>query len=286
MSTCEQNLTDSAASTPGAILKRCREYHGISLDEAAEATKIGKNYLRSLEDDQTKDFANLAYLKGFLRIYATYLGLNADDMMRLYDKQTNPQGSRRQEAGTDESTGRPRWRLSLQKLLLPAVLLVLMVVTAGIINHSRQQPQSSAPPPATSAAPHVSATVQQRQSSSRAAATEKKPEKPDDQEVKREAPVSEKPAPPPARMPEPSKGLIVRLKVVQNGTLTVTIDGGTPQNYDLTIGDVIEWKAEKRVVLDVSNAGGVEAEVNGRAVKPFGAAGKPASVVLDAENTQ
>jgi len=79
-------MTEPSATSPGAILRRCREYHDLSLEEAEESTKIGANYLLALEEDQVSQFSSLAYLKGFLRIYATYLGLNPDDMIRLFEK--------------------------------------------------------------------------------------------------------------------------------------------------------------------------------------------------------
>ncbi|MEI6305764.1 MAG: helix-turn-helix transcriptional regulator, partial [Deltaproteobacteria bacterium] len=78
----EKQTVELSTSSMGAILKRCREFHKISIEEAAEATKIGKNYLRALESDQLKEFQSLAYLKGFLRIYTVYLGLNPDDIIR------------------------------------------------------------------------------------------------------------------------------------------------------------------------------------------------------------
>jgi hypothetical protein len=65
--------------------------------------------------------------------------------------------------------------------------------------------------------------------------------------------------------------------------LTVTIDGSASQDYDLVVGDSIEWKADRTITLELSNAGGVEAELNGRQLKPFGQSGKPATVVLDPE---
>ena len=77
---------DTSPSLPGAILKRCREYHGITLNDVAEATKIGVNYIEALEGDKLGEFASLAYLKGFLRIYSTHLGLNPEDMLRLYER--------------------------------------------------------------------------------------------------------------------------------------------------------------------------------------------------------
>ena len=63
-STSPETLTGS----PGAILRRCREFHGISLEEASETTKIGISHLKALEEDLIREFANQAYLKGFLRI--------------------------------------------------------------------------------------------------------------------------------------------------------------------------------------------------------------------------
>ena len=72
----EDRVPDSVTSppeftsgSPGAVLRRCREYHGITLEEASETTKIGISHLKALEDDQIREFANQAYLKGFLRIY-------------------------------------------------------------------------------------------------------------------------------------------------------------------------------------------------------------------------
>jgi len=77
-----------------------------------------------------------------------------------------------------------------------------------------------------------------------------------------------------------SRGFVVRLKVNQSGILKVTIDGSISQDYALVVGDSIEWKAERTILLELSNAGGVEAEINGRPLKSFGQTGKPATVVL------
>jgi hypothetical protein len=49
------------------------------------------------------------------------------------------------------------------------------------------------------------------------------------------------------------------------------------------VGDIIEWKANRTINLELSNSGGVEVELNGKQLKPFGVSGKPAFIVLDAE---
>ena len=285
---------DSSSTSLGAVLRRCREYHGISLDEAAEATKMGKNYLLALENDRTKEFASQAYLKGFLRIYAGYLGLNPDDMIRLYDKQQAqgnglPAAARQGGAAGDAEI--PKKRLSLRKFALPAFLLVLIIITASIINRSdapprREQavPQVAQPQPAPAAAPVPA--VQPVRSSARPQPPPQKPEKkPVSAEQPQDTPSADQnsASPPPAEQP---KSFIVRMKVSQNGTLNVTIDGALTQTYDLTVGDAIEWKAEKNVALELSNAGGVEVEINGKSLKPLGPAGKPVSIVLDANGVR
>jgi hypothetical protein len=80
------------------------------------------------------------------------------------------------------------------------------------------------------------------------------------------------------------KGFILKVKVTQNGTLNATIDGASPQQYDLTVGDIIEWKAEKIASLELSNSGGVEVEVNGKPYKSLGTPGKPTYIELDADS--
>ncbi|NTW98692.1 MAG: DUF4115 domain-containing protein, partial [Geobacteraceae bacterium] len=80
-----------------------------------------------------------------------------------------------------------------------------------------------------------------------------------------------------------AKAFILKIKVTQNGTLTATVDGSVPQQYELTVGDVIEWKAEKKVALELSDAGGVEVELNDKPFKSLGVPGKPLYVELDAD---
>ncbi len=147
-------MIDPSASSPGAILRRCREYHDLTLEEAEESTKIGVNYLVALEEDQIGQFSSLAYLKGFLRIYATYLGLNPDDMIRLYEKLyaagNEKADTSRSTSGTGVGDPHPRKKFPFQKLAMPAVILGLILVTAAIINRSPSAPpRQDQPMPAT-----------------------------------------------------------------------------------------------------------------------------------------
>jgi cytoskeletal protein RodZ len=279
----EKNMTDPSTASPGAILKRCREYHNLTLEEAEESTKIGANYLSALEENQVSQFSSLAYLKGFLRIYATYLGLNPDDMIRLFEKLYSAgSGGGGQNSGTaDAGDPPPRKKFPLQKLAMPAVILVLILITASIINRSASPPVRQIQP-ASATVPPAATPIQQPHSTARQAGPEKIPESAIVEQKQEETPP---PAPNGAqkRSPESTRGLVVRLKVTQGGTLTVTIDGSASQDYDLAVGDSIVWKADRTITLELSNAGGVETELNGRQLQPLGQSGKPASVVLDPE---
>lgn len=274
---------EAAGGSPGAILRRCREFHGITLEEASETTKIGTSHLRALEDDQIREFANQAYLKGFLRIYASYLGLNSDDVARMYDKLFGVQSEKPESPLTSIASPRPlRRMISLKKLLFPALLLAVILITATFFK-TPPAPPVREPAPAVVAAPAVqSAAVQTVQSSARNRKEEQAAPPP--KEEKRAAEPVESETPAAAKRPaESAKGFILKIRVTQNGTLTATVDGSAAQQYDLASGDIIEWKAEKKVALDLSNAGGVEVELNGKPYKPLGPAGKPAYVELDAD---
>ncbi|MSN25044.1 MAG: DUF4115 domain-containing protein [Geobacter sp.] len=275
---------ESASNSPGAILKRCREYHALSLEDAAETTKIGISYLKALEEDQTQEFANLAYLKGFLRIYAAYLGLNSDDMARMYDKQGGVKSEDTADQVCATDAGRPARRLvSLKKLVLPAFLLLLIILTATFFKPQTPSIVRPAQPQPVTVPVAPSAPVQQIISSAKPKpAPAKIAEQPTASEPDT-AKVNDKPAPPKRPADTAAKGFVLKIRVIQNGFMTVTVDGSSPQYYDLNVGDLIEWKAEKGVAIDASNAGGIEIELNGKPYKQLGSPGKPAYVELDAD---
>ena len=60
----------------GDSLREARMRRGIDFAEAELATKIRGKYLRALEDEQFELLPAQTYVKGFLRTYAEYLGLD------------------------------------------------------------------------------------------------------------------------------------------------------------------------------------------------------------------
>jgi cytoskeleton protein RodZ len=76
------------APNAGADLRSARERLGVTLPEAAEALRIRVAYLAALEDGRLSALPATAYALGFLRSYATALGLDAEEMIRRFRAET------------------------------------------------------------------------------------------------------------------------------------------------------------------------------------------------------
>lgn len=70
----------------GRALKRARELRGKSLEEASRETRIRAEYLQALEREAFDRLLGDVYVRGFLRSYASYLGLDADRIMAAYSR--------------------------------------------------------------------------------------------------------------------------------------------------------------------------------------------------------
>ena len=62
----------------GHLLERARRRKGVSLEEAERATLIRKDYLQRLESDDHSAMPEPIYVRGFVKAYANFLGLDGD----------------------------------------------------------------------------------------------------------------------------------------------------------------------------------------------------------------
>jgi hypothetical protein len=69
----------------GEELRREREIRGISLKEISDATKISKRFLEAIERNDHHTLPAPVFTRGFVREYARYLGLSAEDMVNRYN---------------------------------------------------------------------------------------------------------------------------------------------------------------------------------------------------------
>ncbi len=65
----------------GAKLKHARELRRLTLQQVSETTKVRPHYLQALENDDLSAISSAAQARGFLRIYADFLGLDTAELV-------------------------------------------------------------------------------------------------------------------------------------------------------------------------------------------------------------
>lgn len=91
----EQGLIDY--SKIGAQLKLVRERKGLSLDQVFEITRIQTSILQGIEEG--KSLVAPVFLKGFIKNYARFLGLDSE---KLFEKK-KPQSKKKEDSQVKES---------------------------------------------------------------------------------------------------------------------------------------------------------------------------------------
>ena len=73
--------------TIGALLKERRKERKLTLGQISEITKIRSEYLKALEESNYDSFPSEVYLKGFLKNYAKFLGINTERALAMYRRE-------------------------------------------------------------------------------------------------------------------------------------------------------------------------------------------------------
>ena len=72
------------APTIGETLRKARTERGVELSEVERATKIRAKFLEAMEEDRWGALPAPVYARGFLDIYARYLGLDQEQLLDEY----------------------------------------------------------------------------------------------------------------------------------------------------------------------------------------------------------
>ena len=99
---------------------------GLEFPEIEQGTKIRGKYLRALEDEQFDVLPAQTYVKGFLRSYAEYLGLDG----QLYVDEYNS----RYVAGEEDQSARPRRSAPQASRGVQVQSRVLLLTLLGIVS--------------------------------------------------------------------------------------------------------------------------------------------------------
>jgi cytoskeletal protein RodZ len=111
--------------TAGEVLKNKRESLGRSLETVSIDTKIQRRFIQYMENNQFGYFDSEVFLTGFIKIYASYLGLDTEKVLALYRRSNPPQ---KLQTNKDKSQKPSKKTLELNALNPKTVITSLLVI--------------------------------------------------------------------------------------------------------------------------------------------------------------
>src|SRR5664279_5269718 len=119
-------------SSVGDRLREAREDKGVDLFRVERDTKIRHKFLAALEDGDFADLPGDVYARGFLRNYASYLGLDADDVEEEWRREAGAATPAREPAFVGPRPLTMRRGIVFQRSHLAIVGVVIIVAVVGI----------------------------------------------------------------------------------------------------------------------------------------------------------
>lgn len=116
----------------GKKLQQARLRGQISVDDAARSTRMRPGAIMDLENDDYTNFPNTAYAKGFLLIYAKYLGVDVSDFADAMGN-ANPVAVDEYEYLNAARHARPVVHRAPSRSLMPLAFLAIMLIAAAIV---------------------------------------------------------------------------------------------------------------------------------------------------------
>ena len=248
----------------GDLLRRERERQNLSIKDIEKATSIRALYIDAIEKGEYKTLPGEVYAKGFVRNYANYLELNANEIVNAFNEEMHPQEELQESAGSssveearqEQSAERNREEYRGPKITslesypmekkshgvrnaLMVAAVVFVVAFAALIAFGGDE-EPSAP------APRAKTQTQQGQKQTEA-------------------------APKPA-----ADGVEVKLSFTDLCWTEVVVDGKTEFEGTAEKGKVLTLKGKDKVRITAGNAGALHYSLNG---KDMGAIGQKGEVV-------
>jgi len=255
----------------GVRLKQLRLERGISLEEVSKKTKIHLSILKAIEEDAVANF-NPVYLKGFLKIYCAFLGVDVKDYIGEARQALRMSGSApsqdRQKEGVFSHAAATLKLIPFRKInktvlkrifiLIATLICIVLLFNVGKIVFVKIS------------------SVWKKGAAHRSAVQPKGPT------VKQAAAERGQKAPPqtaPVHTSAQQKtgvtaGVRLTVQVKENCWVHVKADGKTVFQRVLMKGRSESWQAKDKIELSVGNAGVVELQVNDKILPSIGKKGQ------------
>lgn len=245
--------------TVGELLLAARERSGRSLEFMSEETKIPKQNLQYLETDNFEALPAKVYVKGFLRTYASALGLDVQHVLNKYEVQT----------GQTHKTKGDHWEIEADVVeerlaspkLLPRVAIAAVIVVVAIVlvvKFAGRKKEEKVEPPRTGNLSEEILRAKPASPAPKSEETDQQPAAAEPMELKISA--------------GPTDSAWVEL-------LTVSVIEQAPETtayrFMLPVGRWRSFQAtEEFIFKKVGNAGGIALELNGSALPALGKKGR------------
>ncbi len=131
----------------GEYLVRERSLRNIPLEEISQRTRISMKVLQALEEERWEELPADVYVRGFLRTYSRYLGLDENEVLVRYEDQRP--GAIAPVRDVFQDLQRPRGKLRrfwLVLLLLACVVFALYWFWGRPLFWGESTPARPAPP--------------------------------------------------------------------------------------------------------------------------------------------
>jgi cytoskeletal protein RodZ len=265
----------------GEYLKRERELREISLREIADDTKISFRYLQALEEDNTARLPAEVFIKGFIRSYAQYIGLDPDEAILRYQEfkrtQEHPKEAPRfvleESKASSWLRNKNLWMALLGALALAGVLVYAQALkekTPLSAPQDRFQAGFEKPAPA----------VEDRENDPKAeplreqVGTETEENSEEQPAADAEVLAGGNRVEEPKELPPPPPPADIVLAAVERTWLSVAVDEKEPKEFILEVGAEVRLQVNESMRLDIGNAGGLVIRSGAKTLGPFGKSGR------------
>jgi len=226
----------NASRSIGRSLRALREARASTLAEMARVTRLSVAQLEALEAGDFSGLPAPVFVKGFIRAYCQVLGESPDEVLGRYREMLGERPA--PEHTMPAARPAPAWSTSPVLISLGLLIVFGLGLLALDLGSKRAaKPVAREMAPAARVEPGAVAAVPAGTTGER-------------------------------RSPQ---RLVVR--ATEATWIRIRTDDGRVAEELLAPGATREWTSEKRFLLTVGNAGGIEIELNGRTMPPLGARG-------------
>lgn len=115
-------------SSIGNILRTERETQGRTLTEVSKAVYIKTKYLSALEEENFAAIPGEVYVKGFIRAYASYLGMDGEELVAQYDGPSDSVLLQKETPTAVTEGGKGRRRRRRKAVSWPEITIIVGVI--------------------------------------------------------------------------------------------------------------------------------------------------------------